>query len=86
MPRHMSSDAERAFALAVAKRVKSRRMMLGWSREALARNSGVSAANVRRLESGNSPAASFVTVGRLARSLDLSLDELFAHLVLETQL
>lgn len=85
MPRHASSDAERSFAQAMATLVKSRRLTLGWSQEGLARESGVSVANVRRFESGNSPAASFVTIGRMARSLDLSLDELFAHFALEAQ-
>lgn len=85
MARHTASDAERNFALAVAKSVKGRRGTLGWSQEGLARDAGVSVANVRRLESGSSPAASFVTIGRLARSLDLSLDELFTHFALEAQ-
>lgn len=58
-------------------------MTVGWSQETLARESGLSVANVRRLESGNSPSASFVTIGRLARSLDLSLDELFTHFLWE---
>lgn len=85
MARHTASDAEHSFALAVAKLVQARRGTLGWSQEGLARDAGMSVANVRRIESGNSPAASFVTIGRLARSLDLSLDELFTHFALEAQ-
>ena len=64
--------------------IKSRRMGLDWSQEYLARQAGVSTANVRKLESGTSPATSFVTLGRLARALDLSLDSLFSHFPKET--
>ena len=70
---------EHGFAHALAARFKATRIERGWSQELLAREAGVSTANVRRLESGNSPATSFVTVGRIARSLDLSLDTLFSH-------
>lgn len=63
----------------VGAEIKNRRIELGWSQEHLARLAGVSTANVRKLESGTSPAASFVTLGRLARSMELSLDTLFSH-------
>ncbi len=78
MPRQPSSAGELRFALWLAREIKARRIGRKWSQEQLAREAGVSTANVRRLESGTAPATSFVTVGRLSRSLDISLDTLFA--------
>jgi transcriptional regulator with XRE-family HTH domain len=77
MPRQTATDAQHGFAMALAATMKARRIELQLSRESLSRNAGVSAANVRRLESGISTATSFVTIGRLARILGLSLDDLF---------
>lgn len=83
MPRHPAADSEHGFARTVAGEVKARRVEHGWSQEVLARAAGVSVANVRRLESGLSPSTSFVTIGRLARSLGISLDELFSLFPME---
>jgi transcriptional regulator with XRE-family HTH domain len=77
--RRYASATERDFAQTVADAVKAGRVERGWSQEHLARRAGVSSANIRRLESGTSPATSFVTIGRLARCLAVSLDELFSH-------
>lgn len=81
--RRIASLTERDFAQRVADTIKAGRATRGWSQEHLARAAGVSSANVRRLESGTSPATSFVTIGRLARCLDVSLDELFSHFQME---
>lgn len=79
MSRHAATIGELQFAGALAVELKAGRARRGWSQEALARDAGVSSANVRRIESGSSPAASFLMVGRLARSLGVSMDALFAH-------
>lgn len=85
MSRLPASATELVFAHAIADEVKTGRVGRGWSQEHLARHAGVSTANVRRLESGASPATSFVTIGRLARSLDISLDSLFAQFPTESR-
>lgn len=79
MPRTVASEGELLFARALAAEIKAGRTRRGWSQEALARDAGVSSANVRRIESGTSPAASFLMVGRLAQSIGVSMDALFAH-------
>lgn len=79
MPRASASAFDVAFARLVGAELKRRRIELEWSQEQLARRAEVSTANVRKLESGTSPATSFVTLGRLARALELSLDRLFSH-------
>lgn len=85
MPRQPSSASEVGFAHWLAAEIKSQRTARGWSQEQLAREAGVSTANVRRLEKGTSPATSFVTVGRLSQSLNISMDTLFACFPKEAQ-
>lgn len=83
MPRQPASPSEREFAQTVADAVRAERVTRGWSQEHLARVAGISSANVRRLETGTSPATSFVTIGCLARCLEFSLDDLFSHFQVE---
>jgi len=73
------------FAQSLAAEIKSQRIERDWSQEQLAREAGVSTANVRRLENGTSPATSFVTVGRLSRSLNISMDTLFVSFPRDTR-
>ena len=79
MARSVAPDVDRAFARRVAGIVHGARIERGWSQETLARNADVSTANIRRLEKGSSPAMSFVTIGKLSRVLQLSLDTLFTN-------
>ena len=51
----------------------------GLSREALARQAGVSTETIRAIERGRTPTPAFYTVARIARPLGLSLDALDAE-------
>lgn len=77
MPRLSATPEDRKFGRHLADQLQQKRGDLGKSREAIARVAGISAANLRRLETEGSPAVAFVTVGRLARALDLDLEMLF---------
>lgn len=57
------------------------REQAGLSREALAREAGVSMETIRAIERGRTPTPAFYTVACIARSLGLSLDALDADAV-----
>ncbi|MFC8124809.1 DUF488 family protein [Streptomyces sp. NPDC057302] len=76
-PRHAANPSEHAHAQVLAQRVRSLREDRGWSRERLAKEAGISASALARLESAGAIQPGFFTVGALAKALGLSLDELF---------
>ncbi|MEU0444376.1 DUF488 family protein, N3 subclade [Streptomyces tendae] len=64
-------------ARALAQRVRALREGRGWSRERLAKEAGIAAGTLARLESEGAIQPGFFTVGAVAEALDTSLDELF---------
>lgn len=58
------------------RKIRARRQELGWTMLRAAQACGVDAATISRLEAGKMPNASFVVLGKIARGLGLSLDEL----------
>ncbi|WNM29246.1 DUF488 family protein [Streptomyces sp. Li-HN-5-11] len=64
-------------ARALAQRVRALREARGWTRERLAKEAGVAAGTLARLESEGVIQPGFFTVGAVAEALEVSLDELF---------
>ncbi|OXS34003.1 DUF488 family protein, N3 subclade [Streptomyces sp. XY006] len=72
---HSARPHDRARAL--AQRVRALREARGWSRERLAKEAGIAAGTLARLESEGAIQPGFFTVGAVAEALEVSLDELF---------
>ncbi|KOG53155.1 hypothetical protein ADK76_29010 [Streptomyces griseoflavus] len=72
-----ASRHERARAQALARQVRVLRESRGWSRERLAKETGLHSRTVIRLESAGAAEPGFFTMGALATALEVSLDELF---------
>ncbi|WP_051096278.1 DUF488 family protein [Streptomyces sulphureus] len=64
-------------ARTLARRVRALREARGWTRERLAKETGITANTLARLESGGAIQPGFFTVGTIAEALEVSLDELF---------
>lgn len=64
-------------ARALAQRVRALREARGWSREQLAKEACISNRTLARLESEGANQPGFFTVGAIAESLEVSLDDLF---------
>jgi transcriptional regulator with XRE-family HTH domain len=64
-------------ARALAQRVRVLREARGWMRERLAKEAGIAAGTLARLESEGAIQPGFFTVGAVAEALEVSLDELF---------
>ncbi|MFF6948729.1 DUF488 family protein [Streptomyces iakyrus] len=64
-------------ARALAQRVRALREARGWTRERLAKEAGIAAGTLARLESEGAIQPGFFTVGAVAEALEVSLDELF---------
>ncbi|MEU9794081.1 DUF488 family protein [Streptomyces sparsogenes] len=64
-------------ARALAQRVRALREARGWTRERLAKEAGIAAGTLARLESEGAIQPGFFTVGVVAGALEISLDELF---------
>jgi transcriptional regulator with XRE-family HTH domain len=64
-------------ACALAERVRELRAERGWTREQLAEEAGIQASTLTRLESKGATQPGFFTVGKIARALEVSLDDLF---------
>ncbi|MBR8642968.1 DUF488 family protein [Streptomyces tuirus] len=64
-------------ARALAQRVRALREARGWTGERLAKEAGIAAGTLARLESEGAIQPGFFTVGAVAEALEVSLDELF---------
>ncbi|MEV0689809.1 DUF488 family protein [Streptomyces sp. NPDC050388] len=64
-------------ARALAQRVRALREDRGWTRERLAKEAGIAAGTLGRLESEGAIQPGFFTVGAVAKALAVSLDDLF---------
>jgi transcriptional regulator with XRE-family HTH domain len=64
-------------ARALAQRVRALREARGWTRERLAKEAGIAAGTLARLESEGAIQPGFFTVGAVAEALEVSLDGLF---------
>jgi transcriptional regulator with XRE-family HTH domain len=76
MARRPLTTAQRAEGLRLASALVAARKAVGLSQQALSTQSGVALDSVRAIEHKRVPGTSFVTVARLARSLDIDLNEL----------
>jgi transcriptional regulator with XRE-family HTH domain len=62
--------------LSIGKVLKSARISLGLSQSEVAKKAGIAAAQLSQIESDNRPDPQFSTIIKIARVLDLSLDDL----------
>jgi transcriptional regulator with XRE-family HTH domain len=78
MTGHPVSQRDKARTDLLGLRLRTARELIGreWSRERLARESGVSAAEIEKIELGRARAPRFFIVADLARALELDLDDL----------
>jgi transcriptional regulator with XRE-family HTH domain len=66
-----------AIVRALAERVREMRAERGWTRDQLAEEAGIAPSTLARLEGQGVGQPGFVTVGKIARALEVSLDSLF---------
>lgn len=71
--RHPANSHEHTHARVLAQRVRSLREDRGWSRERLAKEAGIPASTLGRLENAGTIQSRFFTAGALAEDLGLSL-------------
>ncbi|WP_445402256.1 DUF488 family protein, N3 subclade [Streptomyces sp. LE64] len=64
-------------ARTLARRVRALREERGWTRERLAKETGIAVGTLGRLESEGAIQSGFFTVGAVAKALSVSLDDLF---------
>ncbi|GAA0742561.1 helix-turn-helix domain-containing protein [Dactylosporangium roseum] len=76
MTRKRTSEEDRGHGRRLGRLIAERRERRQLSAPDLARDSSVAIDTVRSLENGRVPTPAFLTVARLARVLELSLDEL----------
>ena len=78
MTRKSASTQEREHGERLGRLIAESRLLHEYSAPELAQASGVSIDALRSLENGRVPTPGFLTIARLAESLDLSLDRLHA--------
>ena len=76
MPRSARSEEERAFGVALGKRIALERETRSLSGDQLARSAGVSTDSVRSIEAGRISSPGIYLTARIARVLGVSLDDL----------
>jgi transcriptional regulator with XRE-family HTH domain len=84
MTRRPIAEAERRHGERLGRILAERRERSGRSAAEVARASDVSLDAIRSLEMGRVPTPAFLTVAKLARVLDIGLDELHAQASLPT--
>ncbi|TKA08486.1 DUF488 family protein, N3 subclade [Actinacidiphila oryziradicis] len=72
-----TSSRDHARARVLAQRVRTLREARGWTRAQLAKEAGIHARTLVRVESEGAIQPGFFTIGALAEALDVSLDDLF---------
>lgn len=81
MPRKPHTADERAFGTELGRVIAEWRREADLSAQALADSARLSVDGLRKLETGRTPDPGFQTVLRLARSLDVTLDELVEQVI-----